>query len=915
MRTDELHKFSNGTLNDVRTALHDIAARIRTDYLPMRKWSNIDMKKAWVMVQDIDKQLYQRSLMWNLGKFVGERHTNGMIKVLPPKSAEEVVARKRKRKARTTLLMALPEDHLAKFHKIFDAKEMWEAIKSRFQTLLSQLEIHGAGVSHEDANQKFLRSLPSSWSQVALIKRTKPWLDTLSFDDLYNNLVFERDVKGTTASSSNTHNVAFVFADNTSSTNNVSTAYSVSSPSVSKSQKEGSSSYTDEVIHSFFANQSSAPQPDYDDLEKINDDDMEDMVLKWQVAMISLRIKKFRKRTGKKLQFDTKDLVGFDKTKVECFNCHKIGNFARDCRAKGNQDIKKRDASNSGSDNEVKSCSKTCEESYAGLKKLYDEQRDKLGDASVEIIAYTLALKKESDLEDTSVNDRYAEGMHAVPPPITGNYIPSGPDEYESDSDTDSVSNVQENKEKPSFTFTDFVKHVKTSKENVKESDMPNHSPKVDKRDRNGHTRKGLGYAFTRKACFVCGSFSHLIRDCDFRDKGMAKKAELTKSKNKDDPHRALKDKGIVDSGCSRHMTGNKAYLADYQEFKEELKHYNLFYVSQMCDKKNKVLFIDTDCLVLSPEFKLPDENQVLPKIPRQHNMYSFNLKNINPFGDLACLFVKASIDESNKWHRRLGHVNFKNLNKNVKGNLVRGLPFKIFEIHHTCVACQKGKQHKASCKAKTLSYVNQPLQILHMDLFGPTSIRSINHKTYCLVITDGFSRFSWVYFLKSKDETTPILKDFKRQAENQFNHNVKTIKSDNRTEFKNNELIEFCGLKGVKRGVLVTKPQNKTPYELLIGKQQIISYLRPFGCHVTILNTIDQLGKFDGKFDSGYLVGYSLNSKAFRVYNLETKRVEENLHVNFLDKKPNVAGKGHAWMFDLDYLTIFMNYKPRKSS
>nr|GFA88812.1 hypothetical protein [Tanacetum cinerariifolium] len=170
-----------------------------------------------------------------------------------------------------------------------------------FQTLLSQLEIHGAGVSHEDANQKFLRSLPSSWSQVALIMRTKPGLDTFSFDDLYNNLrVSERDVKG-------------------------------------------SSSYTDEVINSFFTNQSSAPQLDYDDREQINDDDMEEMDLKWQVVMISTRIKKFYKRTGTKLQFDTKDLVGFDKTKVECFNCHKIRHFARDCKAKRNQDSKRRD--------------------------------------------------------------------------------------------------------------------------------------------------------------------------------------------------------------------------------------------------------------------------------------------------------------------------------------------------------------------------------------------------------------------------------------------------------------------------------------------------------------------------------------------------------------------------------------------
>ncbi|GKA84159.1 putative ribonuclease H-like domain-containing protein [Tanacetum coccineum] len=384
-----------------------------------------------------------------------------------------------------------------------------------------------------------------------------------------------------------------------------------------------------------------------------------------------------------------------------------------------------------------------------------------------------------------------------------------------------------------------------------------------------------------------------------------------------------------------------------------------------MYNKKNKVLFTDSECLVLSPEFKLPDENQVLLRIPRQNNIYSFNLENIVPSGGLAYLIAKAIIDESNKWHRRLGHVNFKNLNKLVKGNLVRGLPSKIFQNDHTCVACQKGKQHKASCKAKAVSSISQTLQLLHMDLFGPTSVRSLNHKTYCLVITDDFSRFSWVFFLRTKDETSAILKDFIRQIENQLNQKVKTIRSDNGTEFKNKEVIEFCGLKGIKREysnartpqqngvaerknrtlieaartmladsflpntfwaeavstacyvlnrVLVTKPHNKTPYELLTGKIPIISYIRPFGCHVTILNTIDHLGKFAGKSDEGFLVGYSLQSKAFRVYNLETKRVEENLHITFLENKPNVAGKGPNWLFDLDYLTDSMNYHPVSS-
>ncbi|GJY49855.1 hypothetical protein Tco_0439811 [Tanacetum coccineum] len=280
--------------------------------------------------------------------------TNGVIKVLPPKTAEEILARERERKARTTLLMALPEDHLAKFHKMTDAKEMWDAIKSRFggndeskkmqkyilkqqfegfsvsnseglhkgydrfQSLLSQLEIHGAGVSTEDANQKFLRSLPSSWSQVSLVMRTKPGVDSLSFDDLYNNLrVFESDVKGSTGSSSSAQNVAFVSSESTSSTNDVSTAYGVSTSSGYNSQRENSSSYTDELMYSFFANQSSGPHLDHEDLEQLDEFDLEEMDLKWQVAMISMRLKKFYKKTGRRLQFDAKEPVGFDKTKCK----------------------------------------------------------------------------------------------------------------------------------------------------------------------------------------------------------------------------------------------------------------------------------------------------------------------------------------------------------------------------------------------------------------------------------------------------------------------------------------------------------------------------------------------------------------------------------------------------------------------
>ncbi|GJT87136.1 putative ribonuclease H-like domain-containing protein [Tanacetum coccineum] len=232
---------------------------------------------------------------------------------------------------------------------------------------------------------------------------------------------------------------------------------------------------------------------------------------------------------------------------------------------------------------------------------------------------------------------------------------------------------------------------------------------------------------------------------------------------------------------------------------KDELK-FNLFSVSQMCDKKNSVLFTESECLILSPSFKLLDESQVVLRAPRKDGVYSLDLKNIVPSGGITCLYANATADESKLWHRRLGHVNFKNINKLVKGHLVRGLPSKVFVNDHTCVACKKGKQHKASCKAKLDRIIRKPLELLHMDLFGPVSIESINKKRYCLVVTDDFSRFSWVFFLATKDETSEILCNLIIGLEKQLNHNVKIIRCDNGTEFKNYVMNEFCAKKGIKR-------------------------------------------------------------------------------------------------------------------
>ncbi|GKE31929.1 putative ribonuclease H-like domain-containing protein [Tanacetum coccineum] len=263
----------------------------------------------------------------------------------------------------------------------------------------------------------------------------------------------------------------------------------------------------------------------------------------------------------------------------------------------------------------------------------------------------------------------------------------------------------------------------------------------------------------------------------------------------------------VNDTAAKYRVVGNP----QQKEYKEkelltvELK-YNLFSVSQICEKKNNVLFTDTECLVLSSDFKLLDESQVLLRVPRKDNFYSVDLKSVVPTKGLTCLFAKAIIDESNLWHRRLSHTNFKNMNNLVRGNLVRGLPSKIFENDHSCVACQKGKQHKASYKTKLVNSISKHLHMLHMDLFGSTNVKSLMKKSYCLVVTDDFRKFSWVFFLATKDETSMILKTFIIEIENQLDYEVKVIRSDNGTEFKNSVMNQFCEMKGIKMEFSVTR-------------------------------------------------------------------------------------------------------------
>nr|GEW05647.1 putative ribonuclease H-like domain-containing protein [Tanacetum cinerariifolium] len=413
------------------------------------------------------------------------------------------------------------------------------------------------------------------------------------------------------------------------------------------------------------------------------------------------------------------------------------------------------------------------------------------------------------------------------------------------DSPTVIKTNKDETVRKPSVKYAEMYR--KTSK-----------SSNVRGNQRNWNNLKsqqlGKNFLMKNKACFNCGDFDHLSYDyvrtqfsiprvstVNRKFPTINKKfptgnskhstADLGNKGKAGNSQNVIDDEGYWDSGFSRHMIGNISYLSYYEPydggyvsfgqggckiigkgtiktgklefenvyFVKDLK-YNQFSVSQICDNKNSVLFTDSKCIVLGRDFKLRDDTNVLLRTPRQHNMYSIDLTDIVPHKDLTCLVTKASADESELWHRRLGHLNFKTMNRLVRHNLVKGLPSKCFDNDHTYVSCLKEKQHKAFCKTKVVNSVTKPLHTLHMDLFGPTSINSLNHKWYCLVVTDDFSRFTWTFLLKTKDETSGILRNFITEIENLKELKVKIIRCENGSEFRNKEINDLCSRKGIKK-------------------------------------------------------------------------------------------------------------------
>ncbi|GJS80135.1 retrovirus-related pol polyprotein from transposon TNT 1-94 [Tanacetum coccineum] len=280
-----------------------------------------------------------------------------------------------------------------------------------------------------------------------------------------------------------------------------------------------------------------------------------------------------------------------------------------------------------------------------------------------------------------------------------------------------------------------------------------------------------------------------------------------------------------LDSGCSRHMTGIKQYLHRYSKelvlkvvFRDDslgdtegyglvnyngitftrvayvngLK-YNLISISQLCDANYKVKFTKTQGTIYN------QNDEVILIAPRRKDVYVIDMTSFNKESN-ACFFAKASPSVNCLWHKRLSHLNFKNINNLAKHNLISGLPSLTFSKDKNYSACEKGKHHRASFKTKRSFSINKSLHLLHMDLFRPVKPHTISHNKYTLFIVDEYSRCTWVFCLKKKSDAADCIMYFIRKMENLNEERVKELRSDNGTEFRNHKLEEFCDEKCISQ-------------------------------------------------------------------------------------------------------------------
>ncbi|GJZ90910.1 retrovirus-related pol polyprotein from transposon TNT 1-94 [Tanacetum coccineum] len=367
----------------------------------------------------------------------------------------------------------------------------------------------------------------------------------------------------------------------------------------------------------------------------------------------------------------------------------------------------------------------------------------------------------------------------------------------------------------------------------------------------------------------------------------------------------------VVDSGCSKHMTGDRSLLRNFVEkfmgtvrfgndnfaaitgygdyihgnitichvyYVEGLGH-NLFSVGQFCDGDLEVAFRSKTCYVRNLE------GDDLLTGGRDSNLYTISISDMAASSPI-CLMSKATSTKSWLWHRRLSHLNFGTINDLTKLDLVDGLPKFKYGKDHLCSACERGKSKKASHPPKLIPSDYSKLELLHMDLCGPMRVASVNGKKYILMIVDDFSRFTWVYFLRSKDETPEII-----IAQAQLNYKAKVckIQTDNSTEFKNATLKAYYEKLGIMQQFSIARtPQQNGVVErrnrtlLLRGRKPNVKYFHVFGSLCYPTNDRDDLGKMKPKADIGVFISFLETSRGFQIYNRRTKRIMETINVQF---------------------------------
>ncbi|GJY54261.1 ribonuclease H-like domain-containing protein [Tanacetum coccineum] len=539
-----------------------------------------------------------------------------------PVTTEEKVQKKNDVKARSMLLMALPNEHLMTFNHYKDAKTLFaeslDFIFNRLRKIVSQLAILGENISQEDLNLKFLRILPSEWNTHVVVWRNKPDLDTMSFDYLYNNFtIVDQEVKRTTSSSSSLSSQNMAFMSSPSSTNEVNTTYGVSttktqvSPASTQvstaSTQVSTTNLSDDTVYAFLASQPNGSQFVYEDLEQYHEDELEEIDLKWQLALLSMRTRMFFYKIGRKITINRSDTAGYDKSKVECFNCHKMGYFARECRGPRNQDSRNRNQDSSRRTVNVEETSskamvaidgaglfspQNIDLSYSGVEEFQQPEFESYGpkpSKSVsEYISNEVRKSPDAPLVEELVLDDKLEKKTVFPTVAKIEFADCNNHQRERVVSGNNYTRVN-------YNYSAKKTHPSAHRNMVPRAVLMKTSL------RSLNTARPVNTAHPKTIDYSARPMSHFSKSAQstvkspyqirtaLTNKNFGQKVNTAKGKfytawpkaintarpnsavvnavRENQGHPQKEDQGYVDGGCSRHMTGNMSYPSDFKEF------------------------------------------------------------------------------------------------------------------------------------------------------------------------------------------------------------------------------------------------------------------------------------------------------------------------------------------------------------